>query len=336
MAIFYNHFAPLYLLPGPLLYLYTKTTLRDNKTFDNWKDYLHFIPALINLVAIAPYLVVPFEEKVIIAEQIINNLELIKTIKVNWLYPPLVGFLARPFLLLIYGVAIFIEWKKFNPKEETNKHIQNNQDRIVKKWILALNTFTCIAAAGFLVVTLNLTTQEINRVLINAMPIHFGVGIIFGMLPIILFLFPKILYGIPISTKKEKPLTALANQKKKKIIKPEEDPFLSLSEEILAYLEKEKPFVNSGFSMSHIAVIFNVPQHHVAYCFNHVLNKKFSTLRTEFKVNHAIELLDQGLTQSLSVDGIGIKAGFATRSNFYSSFKAITGLTPSEYLESKK
>jgi AraC-like DNA-binding protein len=282
-------------------------------------------------------LVVPFEEKVIIAEQIINNLELIKTIKVNWLYPPLVGFLARPFLLLIYGVAIFIEWKKFNPKEETNKHIQNNQDRIVKKWILALNTFTCIAAAGFLVVTLNLlTTQEINRVLINAMPIHFGVGIIFGMLPIILFLFPKIVFGIPISTKKEKPLTAIANQRKKKAIEPEEDPFLSLSAEILAYLEKEKPFVNSAFSMSHIAVIFNVPQHHVAYCFNHVLNKKFTNLRNEFRVNHAKELLDRGLTETLSVDGIGIKAGFNNRSSFYSSFKTITGLTPSEYLESKR
>jgi transcriptional regulator GlxA family with amidase domain len=87
--------------------------------------------------------------------------------------------------------------------------------------------------------------------------------------------------------------------------------------------------------MSHIAVIFNVPQHHVAYCFNHVLNKKFSNLRTEFRVNHAKELLDKGLTETLSIDGIGMKAGFASRSNFYSCFKAITGITPSEYLEKK-
>jgi YesN/AraC family two-component response regulator len=124
-------------------------------------------------------------------------------------------------------------------------------------------------------------------------------------------------------------------RKKKDIIK-DVDPFLLLSTEIFDYLEREKPFVDPDFSMSHIAVIFNVPQHHVAYCFNHLLKKKFSTVRTEFKVNHAKELLDKGLTETLSIDGIGEKAGFVTRSNFYSSFKAVTGLTPSEYLENKQ
>jgi AraC-like DNA-binding protein len=244
--------------------------------------------------------------------------------------------MARPLLVLAYGMVIFYQLLNYKPKKEIIDRIPVQQYSFVKKWIFWLNIISCTAAAGFLVVTLNLLAQGISKVLINAMPIHFGVGIIFGMLPIVLFLFPKIIYGMPISAPKEKPLTAIANQKKKKAIEPEEDPFLSLSAEILAYLEKEKPFVNSAFSMSHIAVIFNVPQHHVAYCFNHVLNKKFTNLRNEFRVNHAKELLDQGLTQTLSVDGIGIKAGFNNRSSFYSSFKAITGLTPSEYLESKR
>jgi len=336
LAIFYNHFAPLYLLPGPLLYFYTKTSLTDKKAINNWKDYLHFIPALINLVAIAPYIVIPFEEKKEIATQIILNFEAIKDIKVNWLYPPIVGFMARPLLVLAYGMVIFYQLLNYKPKKEIIDRIPAQQYSFVKKWILLLNIISCTAAAGFLVVTLNLLAQGISKVLINAMPVHFGVGIIFGMLPIVLFLFPKILYGMPISAPKEKQLIAIANQTKKKAIEPEEDPFLSLSTEILTYIEKEKPFVNSAFSMSHIAVIFNVPQHHVAYCFNHVLNKKFSILRNEYRVNHAKELLDQGLTETLSIDGIGIKAGFNNRTSFYSSFKAITGLTPSEYLESKR
>ena len=42
-----------------------------------------------------------------------------------------------------------------------------------------------------------------------------------------------------------------------------------------------------------------------------------------------------GLLKSvvLSMDGIGKKAGFSTRSNFYNAFKTETGMTPSEYLE---
>lgn len=332
LAIFYNHFSPLYLLPGPLLYFYTKTLLTDKKAFNNWKDYLHFIPALVNLVAIAPYIIIPFEEKEEIAAQIITNFETIKNIQVNWLYPPLVGFMIRPLLLLAYGTVLFFQLLNFNPKKETLDRIPAQQYSVVKKWILSLNIISCTAAAGFLMITLNLLEQGISRAVINAMPIHFGVGIIFGMLPIVLYLFPKIVYGMPISAPKEKPLTATPHKTKKIPIETDEDPFLPLATDILAYLEKEKPFVNTAFSMSHIAVIFNVPQHHVAYCFNQVLNIKFSNLRNEYRVKHAKELLDQGFSETLSIDGIGIKAGFNNRTSFYSSFKTITGITPSEYL----
>ncbi|WP_291401957.1 helix-turn-helix domain-containing protein [Daejeonella sp.] len=336
LAIFYNHFAPLYLLPGPLLYFYTKASLTDKKAFNHWTDFLHFIPAFINLVAIAPYLIVPFSEKEKIASLIIQNLELIVNIKVNWIYPPIVGYMARPILLLVYGSVIFIQLLKFNPKKEILDHIPQQQYIFIKKWILWLSIVACTTAAGFIVLTLNLLQQGISKVLLSAMPIHFGVGIIFFMLPLTLFLFPQILYGMPISIDKVNlQINSSGKTRKRKDIVKDVDPFLLLSTEIFDYLEREKPFVDPDFSMSHIAVIFNVPQHHVAYCFNHLLKKKFSTVRTEFKVNHAKELLDKGLTETLSIDGIGIKAGFVTRSNFYSSFKAITGVTPSEYLENK-
>ena len=336
LAVFYNHFAPLYLLPGPLLYFYTKESLTDKNALTDWKDYLHFIPAIINLVAIAPYIITPFSEKEKIASQIIENFELIKTIKVNWLYSPIVGFMARPLLMLGYGLYLSSKLLKFKPKKEILDRIPPQQYHFVKRWILLLSIVGSIASAGFLMLTLDLLQQEISKTLINSMPLHSGVGVIFCLLPITLFLFPKILYGMPISTDKQKPLIVEKNKKTKNTVETNEDPFLALSKDILAYLEKEKPFVNAAFSMSHIAVIFNIPQHHVAYCFNHVLNKKFTNLRTEFRVNHAKELLDQGLTETLSIDGIGIKAGFATRSNFYSSFKSITGYTPSEYLEDKQ
>jgi AraC-like DNA-binding protein len=337
LAIFYNHFAPLYLLPGPLLYFYTKASLTDKKAFNHWTDFLHFIPAFINLAAIAPYLIMPFSEKEKIASLIIQNLELIVNIKVNWIYPPIVGYMARPILLLVYGSVIFIQLLKFNPKKEILDHIPQQQYIFIKKWILWLSIVACTTAAGFIVLTLNLLQQGISKVLLNAMPIHFGVGIIFFMLPLTLFLFPQILYGMPISIDKvDLQINSSRKTRKKKDIIKDVDPFLLLSTEIFDYLEREKPFVDPDFSMSHIAVIFNVPQHHVAYCFNHLLKKKFSTVRTEFKVNHAKELLDKGLTETLSIDGIGEKAGFVTRSNFYSSFKAVTGLTPSEYLENKQ
>lgn len=337
LAIFYNHFTPLYLLPGPLLYIYTKASLTDKKALTDWTDFLHFIPAIINLIAIAPYFIVSFSEKERIAAQIIQNLEAIKMIRVNWIYPPSIGFTARPLLLLGYTLVIFIQLIQIKPKKEILEQIPEQQYFFIKKWILWLSIVSFTVATGFLIVTLNLFTQGVSKVLINTMPLHLGVGVIFFMLPITLFLFPQILYGMPISARTvNAQASTIDERKKKKTIPKDVDPFLLLSTEIFTYLERERPFANPDFSMSHLAVIFNVPQHHVAYCFNHLLKKKFSTIRTEFRVNHAIELLDKGLTETLSIDGIGVKAGFTTRSNFYSSFKAVTGVTPSEYLENKQ
>ncbi|MEN9349075.1 MAG: hypothetical protein RL372_53 [Bacteroidota bacterium] len=69
--------------------------------------------------------------------------------------------------------------------------------------------------------------------------------------------------------------------------------------------------------------------------FNFELNIKFTTLRTQLRIKYATNLLDAGQADDLSMDGIGKKSGFSTRSNFYNAFKTETGMTPSEYLENK-
>jgi len=45
--------------------------------------------------------------------------------------------------------------------------------------------------------------------------------------------------------------------------------------------------------------------------------------------------LQKGLASELSIDGIGRESGFASRSNFYSAFKAETGFTPNEFLNNQ-
>ena len=65
-----------------------------------------------------------------------------------------------------------------------------------------------------------------------------------------------------------------------------------------------------------------------------ILQKKFTAYRSMVRVEHAKELLNSGTADALSIDGIGSQSGFSSRSSFYASFKAETGMTPSQYLES--
>jgi AraC-like DNA-binding protein len=65
-----------------------------------------------------------------------------------------------------------------------------------------------------------------------------------------------------------------------------------------------------------------------------ILQKKFTAYRAFVRIEHAKELLNAGTADTLSIDGIGTQAGFTSRSGFYATFKAETGMTPSQYLES--
>lgn len=62
LAIFYVHFTPLNLLAGPFLYFYIRGTLNDRSEISR-NDIIHFIPAIIHLIGIIPYMFSSFQYK---------------------------------------------------------------------------------------------------------------------------------------------------------------------------------------------------------------------------------------------------------------------------------
>lgn len=112
---------------------------------------------------------------------------------------------------------------------------------------------------------------------------------------------------------------------------PEEDPLFELSEKMLYYLREKKPYLDPDFSISTIAINLQVPQNHISYCINTLMNTTFYKLRAELRVEHAIALLQSTTKERLTIEAIGEHSGFKTRSNFYMAFKEITGMTPTEY-----
>ncbi len=120
-----------------------------------------------------------------------------------------------------------------------------------------------------------------------------------------------------------------------KEIIPKDDPLFELSEKIRNYLYTDKPYLNMEFSISSIAITLQVPQNHVSYCINILMKTSFYKLRSELRVEHAINLLQSDAKDRLTIEAIGEQSGFKTRSNFYMAFKEVTGLTPTEYIASK-
>ena len=333
LAIFYNNFSPFWFLTGPLLLFYYRGTLTDNSKLRG-SDIIHFIPFLVQLVGIFPYLHTPFSYKVGIAAQILNDLNLITQFKVNWITTPIVNFLGRPILVFLYlGYITYLLWLH-NPKSSRAK-VPVQQSNLIYRWLILLEVTTAILIVNFFLLSLSLSKLTVTATMVNSQFTHFFSGIAYFCMSFMLLLFPRILYGMPIY-KAEPAKLSQPNKETTEVLVTQDDPFFKLVDKINAYLKKEEPYLNPEFTINEMAVTLKVPVHHVSYCLNTLMNVKFTTLRTQLRIQYAAKLLDAGQADELSMDGIGKKSGFSTRSNFYNAFKTETGMTPSEYLERKK
>ena len=346
LAVFYNNFSPFWFLTGPLLLFYYRGTLTDNSRLKG-TDIIHFIPFLVQLIGIFPYLLTPFSYKIDIAAQILNDLNLITQFKVNWITKPIVNFLGRPMLVFLYlGYITYLLWLN-NPKSNRAK-VPIQQFKLTYRWLILLEVTTAILIINFFLLSLSLSKQTVTATLINSQFTHIFSGIAYFCMSFMLLLFPRILYGMPIYTANT--ITEISSQEKLKketnpivehinivaeIQFPKDDPFFELVDKINAYLKKEEPYLNPEFTINELAASLKVPVHHLSYCLNTLMNVKFTSLRTQLRIQYASKLLDSGQADELSMDGIGKKSGFSTRSNFYNAFKTETGMTPSEYLERK-
>ena len=142
------------------------------------------------------------------------------------------------------------------------------------------------------------------------------------------------MYGIPSFTEVVIPvndaLPATSNYNLEEI---EEIYFQNLSEKVIEYLNEEKPYLNPDFNLDFLADKLDIQKHHLHYCFNSVLETKFTTIRNQMRVEYSKECLLNGELNKLSMNGIWSKAGFSSKTNFYATFKEITQMTPVNFIK---
>jgi hypothetical protein len=85
-ALIYGTLSPLWLLPGPLLFFYFRSIFQSEKIWVSWKDALHFVPTIVHLINILPYLFSPFEYKLSVAHAIHQDIYNLQLININSFY----------------------------------------------------------------------------------------------------------------------------------------------------------------------------------------------------------------------------------------------------------
>lgn len=102
-------------------------------------------------------------------------------------------------------------------------------------------------------------------------------------------------------------------------------------EKLLAFMEKEKPYLDAEMTIQDLSAKINISKHHLTQILNNNLGKNFFTFVNEFRIEEVKRKLADPTFDHLTILGIAFDCGFNSKSSFNNIFKQYTGSTPSEY-----
>lgn len=295
------------LLFGPLFYFYAKAVI--DPAF-RWKKkyWLHFFPYLIQLYINLPLILAPLETwNWFLNSYLSGNLPIRLTEKIT--------IAVQDLHLLIY-VALIFRWLQSVKSSYGNaQYIISISSRT--KWLKEL-------AYCFALFSLTLISLYIYAL------IHGRYNPITNY--IYNFISSCIIYFISFKLILKQELIILDFTKKYKAYKPFDNPDGDeYVQKIKALLNEEKIYTNPELKLANIADELSLPQHQLSKLINEKFGKSFNDLINEYRVQEFIERINKPEFKTYSIFGIALDVGFNTKSSFNSTFKKITGKTPSEF-----
>jgi len=95
----------------------------------------------------------------------------------------------------------------------------------------------------------------------------------------------------------------------------------------------EKLYLDPALTLSVLSDKIGISIHELSYVLNNGLDKNFYQFINELRTEEAKSLLLSEDIKHLNMLGIAIRAGFNSKTTFYTTFKKATNLTPKEYIK---
>lgn len=322
----------LHYLPGVLLYLYVRATVKNEQTLQK-KDYLLFIPTVLHFIELLPFY---FTDKATKQQQVaIFFKDMNSGLKNNegflpgYIHPILVFTLST--VCILYSYQLIARSKK-SLISDNNSAI----DISVYKWLnlfLAFNLLL-VCTLGFHICTAqflrNYNVFLTNLIETSCLLITTGIT---------LFFHPNILYGIPtaindaqvdgIKERKDESADKLDN-KAPTIPTEKKEQYLQTIELKMNELE---PFLQPGFSLKDLSDITNIPYTYLSIIINQEHNLNFNEFVNKYRINYVKAILESPESHLFTLEAISKKAGFSSRATFSRAFLKFECCSPKDYLK---
>lgn len=321
---FFRTGSPVEYIIAPLIFLYTKAKLRDEKKF-NRVQLLHFIPSVLQFLVLIPFYLQPAQYKIDILIPVFDKLTVSSITQIEPI-PPAYNIMLRKAFSIVYLIMallyIRVYWKNKEKSTITNKG--------QLQWLIWLSA------------TLVISNTLIIVFIASGMPswfifktIFIGSALTFLIILLILFFQPEILYDLTPEVKDEETSNQTESPLKERqvqLTKEETKKYLHILDN---YLEENKPYLNPEYRLQQMVNDTKIPRHHLSALINSCYGLNFNQFVNHHRVTYVTKNFNNPDWKQLSLEGIGQQAGFKSRSTFLKSFKTVTGKTPSEFKKSQ-
>lgn len=327
------HFDPLASLAGPLIYYFFKSLVKG-KFFIDYYFILFAIPALLVLANTMPYYLFPWESKVAYFTQLQQHIPYVLPDHFPSLFFPY--HIQRSFIAFCnLGVIIFALRYLIIQKRNSSIYFKKKLTQLINHFLLIV-PLVVLPLWGLVIYATSLSTSDQGLVFRNKVLISDGyLYYIILIMPISFLFMPKFLYGDQNKASLLDKLILIYKRMNVQTIGFQETPFEKSEDldRIVSYIENEKPYLNTAFSLHDISRTLNIPHIRVTTCFSKQLKVPFPAYRNKLRVEYATDLFRSGAHLNTSIEGIAAMSGFKSKSIFYTAFKKVYGVNPLEWIK---
>lgn len=107
--------------------------------------------------------------------------------------------------------------------------------------------------------------------------------------------------------------------------------YMTLYHRMTAYMEEEKPYLDSNFDLDHMSMAVGSNRGYVSRMINTCTGMNFRQYINEYRIKYAVELMKMNKGDWSAMD-IAERSGFNNRPSFNMAFKLFMNMTPGEWI----
>ncbi|MEO6721890.1 MAG: AraC family transcriptional regulator [Ferruginibacter sp.] len=272
-----------------------------------WKSLLHFIPAALFLIYSAFYIIPRF---FLPSEFRSSDLPEVLVF--------ILKYFAR-FQAIVYGVLSYLTLKRHR---KNISQINSSVENIDLLWMKNLLAGALCLLGVWLVSKYNNTTYQLTPIAYLAGIFYMGY---FSLQQKVIYPFqPAVLMDINNMLHEKKSYERLTI-----------DQVTILQRRLTEIMESEKLYLDPALTLPGLSKELGINTHDLSYVLNHGFKKTFYQYINQMRVEEAKLLLLSDKLKKLDMMGIACHAGFNSKTTFNTTFKKLTGQSPTEFVKLK-